>query len=191
MAANTQTQNRVKTFDGNILGREVHFEYSALWIVYAVVGLRVVMGWIFLQAGYDKITADPKWTAEGFLKFAIPENNPFRDTFMNMAGNGLVDNLNVYGQILIGLCLILGLFTRGAAVWGAIMMLFYWAASLTGGLGDFLPLEHGWVVDDHMVYAVLLFGIGALGAGRILGLDALIEKTEFVQKNSWLKTILG
>jgi thiosulfate dehydrogenase [quinone] large subunit len=49
------------------------------------------------------------------------------------------------------------------------MMLHYWAASL--------PLAHSLVVDDHVVYALLLFGLGALGAGRLLGLDGVLEQT--------------
>jgi thiosulfate dehydrogenase [quinone] large subunit len=71
------------------------------------------------------------------------------------------------------------------------MMLFYWAAALEGGLLAGLPLAHGWVIDDHMVYAVLLFGLGAFGAGRILGLDGVLEETSIVQSNPWLKYLLG
>jgi thiosulfate dehydrogenase [quinone] large subunit len=47
------------------------------------------------------------------------------------------------------------------------------------------------VVDDHLIYAVLLWGLGAVGAGRILGADAVIEKWDIVKKNAWLKYILG
>jgi thiosulfate dehydrogenase [quinone] large subunit len=71
------------------------------------------------------------------------------------------------------------------------MMLFYWLASLTGGLAQGLPVAHGWVVDDHIVYAVLLFGLGAFGAGRILGIDSYLEDTSFVQNNPWLRLFLG
>ncbi|MDX1747347.1 MAG: hypothetical protein R3324_15530, partial [Halobacteriales archaeon] len=71
------------------------------------------------------------------------------------------------------------------------MMLFFWAASLHGGLFAGLPLEHGWVVDDHLVYAVLLFGLGAFGSGRILGLDKIIEKMSFVRKMPWVRYFLG
>ena len=53
------------------------------------------------------------------------------------------------------------------------------------------PLAHGWVIDDHIVYAALLFGLGAIGAGRVLGLDARIEEMGFVQKNRWLRYLLG
>jgi thiosulfate dehydrogenase [quinone] large subunit len=63
--------------------------------------------------------------------------------------------------------------------------------SWQGGLGQGIPLEHGWVVDDHLIYAVLLWGLGAVGAGRILGADAVIEKWDVVKKNPWLKYILG
>jgi thiosulfate dehydrogenase [quinone] large subunit len=71
------------------------------------------------------------------------------------------------------------------------MMLFFWLASLTGGLLQGLPVAHGWVVDDHLIYAILLFGLGAMGSGRILGIDAYIEKMEFVKNNHWLKLLLG
>jgi len=71
------------------------------------------------------------------------------------------------------------------------MMLLFWAAALQGGLFAGLPVAHGWVVDDHMVYAALLFGLGAFGAGRILGLDAYFEELEIVQNNRWLRLLLG
>jgi thiosulfate dehydrogenase [quinone] large subunit len=41
------------------------------------------------------------------------------------------------------------------------------------------------------VYAILLFGLGAFGAGRILGLDAYLEDLEIVQSNPWLRYLLG
>ncbi len=179
-----------RVFVGDIFGWEIEFEYSAATITYAVFGLRIVMGWIFLQAGLDKFFAGD-WSAAGFLNNAIHEGNPFLNTFHSMAGNGLVDALNVWGQILIGFALIFGILVRWSAFWGAVMMIFYWAASLQGGLTEFLPLEHGWVVDDHLVYAVLLFALGALGAGRVLGLDALLEKTPVFKENRWLGFLLG
>ncbi|MEF8842734.1 MAG: hypothetical protein V5A62_14110 [Haloarculaceae archaeon] len=139
------------------------------------------------------LDANPEnnWTAAGYLANAIPEGNPFADVFVAMAGNPLVDILNMWGLTLTGLALILGVFVRWSAFWGAVMMLFYWAAALQGGLLAGLPLAHGWVIDDHMVYAALLFGLGAIGAGRILGLDARIEETEVVQRNRWLRYLLG
>ena len=71
------------------------------------------------------------------------------------------------------------------------MMIMFWMASLQGGLAEGFPLEHGYLVDDHIVYAVLLFGLGALGTGRILGFDVMIEKMDIVKRAPFLKYLLG
>jgi len=183
--------------EAELFGRDVTFEYSETWIGYSMVGLRVVMGWVLLQGGLTKLVtyldANPEnnWTAAGYLANAIPQGNPFAGVFAAMAGNPLIDVLNMWGLTLTGLALILGVLVRWSAFWGAIMMLFYWAAALQGGLLAGLPLAHGWVIDDHIVYAALLFGLGAIGAGRVLGLDARIEQMGFVQNNPWLRYLLG
>ncbi len=173
-----------------LFGWEVSFEYSETWLGHSIVGLRVVMGWILLQGGLEKLS-DPSWTAAGYLANAVPAGNPFAQVFQGMAGNALVDGLVVWGLTLTGAALILGLFVRWSAFWAALMMILFWASSLQGGLTQGLPLEHGWVVDDHIVYALLLFGLGAFGAGRILGLDRRLEQTAFVQRNRWITYLLG
>jgi thiosulfate dehydrogenase [quinone] large subunit len=189
--------DNTRTLDAEIFGRQTDFEYSEQWIGYALVAMRVTMGWVLLQGGLTKLVTyldsnpDNNWTAAGFLANAIPAGNPFTEVFAAMAGNPLIDILNMWGLTLTGLALILGAFVRWSAFWGAVMMLFYWAASLTGGLMAGLPVAHGWVVDDHLVYSALLFGLGAVGAGRVLGLDARIEKLKLVQNNRWLRYLLG
>jgi len=46
-------------------------------------------------------------------------------------------------------------------------------------------------MDDHLVY-ILLFGLlGALGAGRILGVDAWIERIPWVKRNRLVAILLG
>jgi thiosulfate dehydrogenase [quinone] large subunit len=188
------TQN---TLHAELLGRDFTFDYSESWVGYSLFFLRVTMGWALFQGGVTKLVtyldADPanNWTAAGFLTNAIPAGNPLTGFFASMAGNPLIDALNMWGLTLTGLALILGAFVRWSAFWGAVMMMFYWLASLHGGLLAGLPLEHGWIVDDHLVYALILFGLGAFGAGRILGLDARLEKLSVVRNNSWLKLLLG
>jgi thiosulfate dehydrogenase [quinone] large subunit len=63
------------------------------------------------------------------------------------------------------------------------MMLFYWMASY--------PFDNALLIDYHMVYVFLLFGLGAFGSGRILGLDQRIEELSIVEKNPWLRLFLG
>jgi thiosulfate dehydrogenase [quinone] large subunit len=186
-----------RRIDAEIFGRETNFEYSELWIGYALVSMRVVMGWVLLQGGLTKLVtylnADPSdnWTAAGYLANAIPEGNPFASAFAAMSGSATVDILVMWGLTLTGIGLILGAAVRWNAFWGAVMMMLFWAASLTGGLMQGLPVAHGWVVDDHLVYAALLFGLGAAGAGRILGVDAYLERFEFVENNRVLRLLLG
>jgi thiosulfate dehydrogenase [quinone] large subunit len=188
---------QTRKLDAELFGRETNFEYSEHWIGYALVGLRVVMGWVLLQGGLTKLVtyldANPEnnWTAAGYLANAIPEGNPFMGLFADMAGSGLVDILVMWGLTLTGIGLLLGAFVRWNAFWAAVMMMLFWAASLTGGLLQGLPLAHGWVVDDHVVYAMLLFGLGAIGAGRILGVDGFLEELDVVKQNRWLRLLMG
>ncbi|MFB6136978.1 MAG: hypothetical protein ABEJ42_01370 [Halobacteriaceae archaeon] len=186
-----------RELDAELLGRETHFEYSETWIGYALVAMRVVMGWTLLQGGLTKLvtylngTPGDDWTAAGFLKHAIPAGNPFAGMWMGMAGSPVVDLLVMWGLTLTGLGLILGALVRWNAFWGAVMMLTFWAASLKGGLLAGLPVAHGYVIDTHLVYAALLFGLGAIGAGRLLGVDSYLEDLPVVRQNAWLRLLLG
>jgi thiosulfate dehydrogenase [quinone] large subunit len=173
-----------RTMETELFGRPVSFDYSETWVGYALLGLRLIMGWSLFYAGITKVL-DPSWSAGGFLTHAIPEGNPFVGVWAVMASDWLwlIDPLNQWGLTLTGLALLLGAFVRWSAFWGAVMMLFYWAASL--------PLAHGILIDDHLVYALLLFGLGAFGAGRILGLDAMIEEMEPFRNNQALRLLTG
>ena len=136
----------------------------------AIFFLRLAMGWTFLVAGVSKVF-DPEWSAAGYLQFAIPEGNPFMGMWATMAGNPLIDGLNAWGALLIGISLLLGALTRWSAAWGIVMMLFYWASTRTGGLLQGFPSEHGFVIDDHIIYALVLLLLIAVRAGRDRGLD--------------------
>ncbi len=46
-------------------------------------------------------------------------------------------------------------------------------------------------LDEYLFYVGIFATLGALGAGRIFGLDYYIEKTAFVQKNRWFTWLLG
>lgn len=183
--------------EAELFGRETRFEYSETWVGYSLLIMRVVIGWTLLQGGLTKLVtyldANPEnnWTAAGFLAHAIPEGNPFMGLWSSMAGSPMIDMLVMWGLTLTGVGLILGALLRWSAFWAAVMMLFFWAASLEGGLAAGLPLAHGWVVDDHIVYVALLFGLGAFGAGRILGVDRYLENTTLVQNFPGLRYLLG
>lgn len=73
-----------REMETTLFGRDVEFEYSERWVGYSLLGLRVVMGWTLFYAGVEKLL-DPTWSAEGFLRFGIPEANPFTGLWMTIA----------------------------------------------------------------------------------------------------------
>lgn len=178
-------------------GKDISFNYSETWVGYSILGLRLVMGYILLSSGLEKL-ADGGWTnpggftAEPYLVHGVDEANPLKGMYLFFADHlWLVDPLVMWTQILIGLALIFGIFLRLAALGGALQMIFFWMGAWEGGLLAGLPVAHGYVIDSSFVYALVLFGLGAWGAGRILGVDAWLEETDFVRANQWAKYLLG
>lgn len=170
-----------ETMEIEIFGKEYSLDYSEHSIGYSILALRLVMGWTLFYAGIDKLL-DPGWTAAGYLN-SIAASNPFTELWAAMAGVPAVDMLVMWGLTLTGLGLIVGAFVRWNAFWGAVMMLFFWLSSF--------PLQHNLLIDDHIVYAALLFGLGSFGAGRIFGIDSWLEQTRLVQQQPWLRYLLG
>ena len=103
--------------------------------------IRVAIGWHFLYEGLIKLFAD-HWSAASYLN----NTHGFLSGFYHwLAASpvslGVVDFLNVWGLILIGLALFLGLFSRWASIAGAVLLILYYFAyppfgiSLIGGAG--------------------------------------------------------
>jgi thiosulfate dehydrogenase [quinone] large subunit len=180
------SQRKLET---ELLGKEIRFGYSENRVGYSLLAMRVSIGWIMFQGGLTKLL-DPSWTAAGYLN-NVPGGNPFVGSWSMMAGMPMVDMLVTWGLVLTGLGLILGAFFRWSAFWASVMNLLFWASSLEGGLMQGLPVAHGWVIDSHIVYVMLLFGLAAFGAGRILGVDQYLEEHSFVQEHSRLRYLLG
>lgn len=191
------TQPSERTLRSELLGRDVSFNYSETWLAYSMLGLRVVIAWVFLQAGLSKLfeggIGDPlHWSSASFLQNAIAEANPLQGLFLFFAEYAaIIDPLVIFGQILIGLALLFGVFFRFAALMGAIQMLFFWTAAWNGGLAAGFPMDNGYFIDSSFVYMLLLFGLGAWGAGRLIGIDRGLEETELVTNNPWMRYLLG
>jgi hypothetical protein len=77
----------------------------------------------------------------------------------------IVNWLVVAGEIGIGALLILGLFTRFAAVAGALMMGLFFVATW-----DF---SHG-VINEQLMYGIVTAVLGVVAAGRYYGFDAVL-----------------
>jgi thiosulfate dehydrogenase (quinone) large subunit len=164
----------------------------------ATAVLRIAIGSVFLTAGLEKALGATPFDATGFLKGAtagIPwlgeaakgvVYNPTHDLWVSLAGNAalmpVINWMVVSGEILIGLALVLGLFTRFAAIAGTLMVSFFFVASW--------DLSHG-IVNSQLLDAVVTAFVGIMGAGRYYGLDEILEKAGTVQHTPQLKYVLG
>lgn len=160
----------------------IDFENTEKLGAYTLVGLRVILGWVFCYSGLTMVL-DPAWSAEGYLTGAVPAGNPFVGLWSMMAGVPFVDLLVQWGLTLTGVGIILGAALRWNAFWASFMMLTFWASSL--------PLEHAIVVDEHVVYVTALGLLGVVGAGRVAGVDAWLERTAVVERYPRLRYLLG
>jgi thiosulfate dehydrogenase (quinone) large subunit len=143
----------------------------------AITVLRVVIGWHFLYEGLSKLTA-PSFTAAGYLKQA---RGPFAEMFKSLASQpNLLDNVNLitmWGLTLVGLFLILGLFTRLASLAGiGFILMFYLAAPPLIGYFYSIPSEGSYlIINKNLVELCALAVILVTGSGKFAGLDRIIH----------------
>jgi thiosulfate dehydrogenase [quinone] large subunit len=131
--------------------------------------LRISLGWLFFYSGITKIM-NPDWSAGSYLNNA----KAFTDFYGWLASPDIlpiVTFVNEWGQLLLGLSLLLGIFIRISAPLGAAMMILYWLP-----LGFPYPNNHSYIVDQHIIYAAALLLLASLKAGRTWGLDKFIPK---------------
>jgi thiosulfate dehydrogenase [quinone] large subunit len=149
----------------------------------SLVLLRTLVGWHFLYEGYFKLWLPAwsrqgvplaGWTSAGYLRSA---SGPLAALFHALGSPPLVHWVDLavsVSLVLVGVSLILGLFTQagcGGAL--ALLALFYLSAIPTQGVpwpgaeGAYLVVNKN-LVEAGAVLVLLLFG-----TGRIAGLDLL------------------
>ena len=93
-----------------------------------LTSIRILIGWQFLYEGIVKLVS-PYWSAGPYL---LESTWWFSGIFKSLALNqdtlAVVDFLNIWGLIFIGVGLFFGLFTRIAAWSGALLLLLYYLA---------------------------------------------------------------
>ena len=143
----------------------------------AITLLRVFVGWHFLYEGVSKLTAS-SWTAAGYMKAS---RGPFAEFFKWIASQpNLIDNANLvtmWGLTIVGVLLILGLFTRLASLGGiGFLLLFYFANPPFVGYFYSLPTEGSYlIVNKNLVELFALIVILVTGSGRFAGLDRILH----------------
>ncbi|WP_158058775.1 DoxX family protein [Halorussus halophilus] len=191
MTTRTLTPETSNTFTSTIGGYTVRGRAHSL-SAWFVLSLRLMMGWAFAYSGLTKLLAAEPFSAGGYLTHVAAANgNPLAGTFAWMGSTPwFVEFANVavlWGELFIGLGLLVGAFVRLAAFFGAFMMLMFYFGNWS--------IEHG-VINGDFAYMLVFLAVAAFGAGRILGLDTYIENYEvggrtLVERYPALEYVLG
>lgn len=162
--------------------------------------VRISLGLTFLWAFFDKlvglgfatcrdavagnvaVNCSQAWSqggspTTGFLTHGT--KGPFAESFQQLAGLAWVDWLFMLGLLGVGIGLICGIAMR-LSVWaGSVMLLLMYFAAL-------LPANNP-VIDDHIVYALVLMGLHLSDSEQALGLQKWWLAQPFVKKFNFLR----
>lgn len=143
-----------------------------------LVTLRFVIGWHLFYEGLGKMR-EVNWSGAGYLAHS---SGPFAEIFKGIAARpqllSLTDTLVVWGLLLSGLFLMLGLFSRTSAFVGFLLVFsFFLAAPPLAYMGFTVPGPEGaeLYVNKTLIEALSLFLLAVFPTGRMAGLDILVS----------------
>jgi len=145
---------------------------------WALVVLRVAIGWHFLYEGIVKVM-NPDWSSLGYL---MDSKGLFQGLFHSLAGNptllNIMDFLNVWGLILIGAGLIVGLFTRVAVIAGMVLLGFYYLSHpAIIGANYAIPSEGSYLwINKTLIELLALWVILLFPTWKEIGLERFLSK---------------
>jgi len=145
--------------------------------LWPIVLLRIYAGVFFAYHGVGKLRQDDFASGlAGFLSRTLDSGFSFYRPFLEsvvLPSKELFAVLVAWGELAVGVALILGLATRYAAFTGAFMVLNFWLAKGTG------VLDGG---NSDVVWFVILLVLGFIPAGKIAGLDdGLSDRLPFLR----------
>jgi len=149
---------------------------------YFWAGIKIALGLIFLWAFADKLLGlgfttclnsetnsielfcESAWInggspTLGFLKYAT--KGPFAALYQAISASVLVEWLFMLGLLFVGLTLTTGILVRIGSLSGALMLFLMWSAVL--------PPAHNPVLDEHIIYSILMLGFVFVHTCKHLG----------------------
>jgi len=131
------------------------------------------MGWLLFYSGITKVF-DSSWTSKGYLENASTFSGLY-DWLTGPQNIVFIDFVVQWGMVLLGAALILGLFTRLAAGLAAVLMMLYYFPVL-----DFpYAGQNGFLIDEHIIYALAFLLLIRLKAGRSFGIGSLFGRNSY------------
>jgi thiosulfate dehydrogenase (quinone) large subunit len=147
----------------------------------ALVLLRTLVGWHFCYEGFFKVMRPAwsragaplePWSSAGYLKGAT---GPLADLFHAVGNSPWISTIDIgvaLALLVVGLLLMLGLFTQLACIAAiALLAMFYLAAIPVQGVPE--PRAEGTylIVNKNLIEAAAVFVVFVFRTGAIAGLD--------------------
>ncbi len=156
---------------------------------YSAAAVRLSMGWVFLWAFLDKLFGLGHETAE---QGRLDQRRQPHQGLPRLRRHGPVQGLlqrhrrRRLGRLAVHdrparhrHRAVLGIAMRVAAAAGVLLLVLMWTAVLPPANNPFM--------DDHLIYAMVLVLITALGAGHTWGLGRTWESLALVRRTPWLR----
>ncbi len=145
------------------------------WQTIALTILRITIGWHFLYEGLIKVF-NPNWSALGFLNAS---QGPLAGLFKSLAANPgtveVINQLNQWGLVLIGLSLMLGLLTRWACLGGIfILALYYLQSPPFIGIEASMAEGNYLIVNKNLVELIAFWVLYLFPSSHVFGMDRLL-----------------
>jgi len=142
---------------------------------YALVILRIFIGWHFLYEGVIK-AYNPAWTAKGYL-LSASILKPFFTWLASDSMISVIDTLNIAGLIIVGISLMAGIKVKWGCLAGiALLLLYYLAHPPFPGLPQGPSEGSYWIVNKNLVEMAALFVIYLFPLANVFGLEILFSK---------------
>ena len=144
------------------------------WQRLLLVVLRFVIGWHFFYQGYGKLVS-VDWSSAGYLGASW---GPFARISESPTLLAIADYSTIWALIILGILLMLGLFTQFAAIAGCLLLWSFFLAIPPLDYTGFVittPQGSELYVDKTLIEALALMLVASFKTGRMLGLDILVR----------------
>ncbi len=149
---------------------------------FTLVILRITVGWHFFYEGGVKIL-NPHWSSKAYL---LDSGGFLKGFFEQIAGNQVIltisDYANAWGLTLIGLSLILGIFTRYSSIAAIVLLLLYYLSHPAfPGIEYLFPSDGSYfIINKTLIEVFALLVVLAFPTSQIFGLQRLIKSNKTI-----------
>jgi uncharacterized membrane protein YphA (DoxX/SURF4 family) len=107
---------------------------------------------------------ESKWLFSGLFHWIISTSTAL----------DIVDFMNVWGLVVIGICLFLGIFTRAASIAGVVLLMLYYVANPPFMPSSIPSPSHFYIINYNLMEATALVIIAVFPAGHLWGVQRWI-----------------